>query len=389
MSKPPVITGIEVHEFQFEVKNLSHSPENGSLTYTPGKHGKLTHNALRILTDQGIVGEYVNSRIADAMVIRLFAGSLIGKNALEREKIYHDVKTVTRQYGRLGMGIVDIALWDIAGKYHNAPICQLLGGYRKRLPTYASTFHGDNVKGGLDSPEAYADFAERCLEMGYPAFKLHTWIEVDTEREIAAVEAVARRVGSKMDLMLDPGCSYDTFADTLKIGRALDEAGYYWYEDPMKDGGISAFGHRKLRQLIKTPLLQCEYLRMLEPHVDFTIADGTDLLRGDPDFDGGITGVMKIAHAAEGLGLDVELHAAGPARRHCMAAIRNSNYYEMALVHPDGGPWNAPAYKDGYRDGLDAIGKDGCVPVPEGPGLGVQYDWDYIKKNTTNVATYG
>ena len=71
-----------------------------------------------------------------------------------------------------------------------------------------------------------------------------------------------------------------------------------------------------------------------------------------------------------------------------MAAIRNSNYYEMALVHPDGGPWNAPAYKDDYRDGLDAIGKDGCVPVPEGPGLGVKYDWDYIKKNTINVASY-
>ena len=59
MSKPPVITGIEVHEFQFEVKNLSHSPEHGSLTYTPGKHGKLTHNALRILTDQGIGTEIV------------------------------------------------------------------------------------------------------------------------------------------------------------------------------------------------------------------------------------------------------------------------------------------------------------------------------------------
>ena len=49
---------------------------------------------------------------------------------------------------------------------------------------------------------------------------------------------------------------------------------------------------------------------------------------------------MKIGHAGEGLGLDVELHASGPARRHCMAAMRNSNYYEMALVHPDAGPYN-------------------------------------------------
>ena len=96
--------------------------------------------------------------------------------------------------------------------------------------------------------------------------------------------------------------------------------------------------------------------------------------------DGGITGVMKIAHAAEGFGLDVELHGAGPAQRHCMAAMRNSNYYEMALVHPTGAFMAPPVYKN-YRDGLDAIDKNGCVDVPEGPGLGVEYDWDFIIKH--------
>jgi len=90
---------------------------------------------------------------------------------------------------------------------------------------------------------------------------------------------------------------------------------------------------------------------------------------------------MKIAHLAESFGIDAEVHACGPAHRHCMSAMRNSNYYEMALVGP--GTPNAvpPVYKDGYSDQLEAIGKDGCVPVPTGPGLGVQYDWDFIAKN--------
>ncbi|MEE9399266.1 MAG: enolase C-terminal domain-like protein, partial [Dehalococcoidales bacterium] len=112
--------------------------------------------------------------------------------------------------------------------------------------------------------------------------------------------------------------------------------------------------------------------------------------RGDPDTDGGITGVMKIAHAAESLGLDVELHApAGPERRHLMAAIHNMNYYEMGLVHPRA-PLirQPPVFKGDYRDSLDAIDKNGCVPVPRGPGLGVEYDWDFITEHSQGVAVY-
>ena len=72
------------------------------------------------------------------------------------------------------MGLVDIALWDIAGKLYDAPVYELLGGYRKNLPAYASTYHGDE-NGGLDSPEAFADFAEQCYDMGYRGFKIHGW----------------------------------------------------------------------------------------------------------------------------------------------------------------------------------------------------------------------
>ena len=139
---------------------------------------------------------------------------------------------------------------------------------------------------------------------------------------------------------------------------------------------------------MKTPLLQLEHLRGLEPHVDFIVADGTDFVRVDPDYDGGITGSMKIAHAAEGFGLDAELHGPGPVRRHLMAAWRNTNYYEMGLLHPKVGPFHLPIFKSDYRDGIDAIDKNGCVRVPDGPGLGVEYDWDFIAKHTTNVVEY-
>jgi len=193
-----------------------------------------------------------------------------------------------------------------------------------------------------------------------------------------------------MDLMIDPACEYNTFGEALKVGRACDEAKFFWYEDPYKDGGTSAFAHRKLRQLISTPILLGEHVRGFELHVDQIIAEGTDYVRADVDYDGGITGVMKLAHAAEGFGLDCEIHAPGPAPRHCMAAIRNTNYYELGLVHPKlaRGTGRRAIFSSDYSDGLDTVDARGHVPVPTGPGLGVTIDWDWVRKNETGKVVY-
>ena len=92
-----------------------------------------------------------------------------------------------------------------------------------------------------------------------------------------------------MDLLIDPACEIKTFGDVLRLGHACDEAGFIRWEDPYQDGGVSQFAHRKLRQMVKTPLLQTEHIRLLEQHVDFIVADGTDDVRpGAPDDGGGV-----------------------------------------------------------------------------------------------------
>jgi L-alanine-DL-glutamate epimerase-like enolase superfamily enzyme len=285
---------------------------------------------------------------------------------------------------------VDIALWDLAGKYHNAPISQLLGGYKRSLPTYVATARGEesNHSGGLNSSEAYADFADQCLELGYAGFKIHGWENTTAERERATVHAVGKRVGGKMAMMLDCFNALTTFAEAVAVGQACDEEGYFWYEDPYADCGISQFAHRKLRQLVKTPLLITENVRSLEPRVDFILADATDFVRGDVNYDG-ITGSMKLAHAAEGLGMDIEFHSPGPAQRQCIAAIRNTNFYELSGKSPVAPNTNYyQVYKDGYSDELDACDQNGEFPVPNGPGLGVEYDWDLISKWRTGLVEY-
>ena len=380
----PRITRVEIETFGYDLPDLDRSPEG--MVFSPGKSIANTAHAMTIFTDIGVSGEYVWSGQIEYVGACAVAELLLGRDPLQREYIYSQIKHTMRQQAQIGLAPVDIALWDLAGKYYDTPIHRLLGGYRKTLPTYPASVHATE-HGELGTPGEMADFAEQCKELGYPAFKIHGWENGEPCREIETILAVRGRVGNDMDLMSDPYNALQTFGGALKVGRACDEAGYFWYEDPLADGGISQFAHRKLRESIDTPLLITEHVRGLEPRVDFMVNGATDFVRGDVQYMG-ITATMKLAHAAEGLGLDIELHSPGPAQRQCMAAIRNSNYYELSGSRPEGPNANyIPIYANDYVDQLDAA-DDGHFPVPQGPGLGVEYDWPTIRRHSLGTVVY-
>ena len=123
---------------------------------------------MQIHTDAGITGEYLCGSNAEFAQMEMYTHYLLGRNPLKREQFYNEVKRALRKYDRMSMGMVDIALWDIAGKLYNAPVCELLGGFRETLPAYASTYHGDE-NGGLDTPEAFAEFAVAVSGDGIPS----------------------------------------------------------------------------------------------------------------------------------------------------------------------------------------------------------------------------
>ena len=159
--------------------------------------------------------------------------------------------------------------------------------------------------------------------------------------------------------------------------------------DPFRGGGFSRFAHVKLRELIKTPMLMGEHVRGLEAKADTITAGATDFVRANSSVDGGITGVMKIAAMAESHGLDVELHGGGLAHRHIMATLRNANYYELGLVHPLVNDTKPAFYSERrWLDELDSVDENGCVEVPEGAGLGVEVDWDWIEDHKSGETVY-
>ena len=196
------------------------------------------------------------------------------------------------------------------------------------------------------------------------------------------IRAVAERIGTRIDVMYDAACHLKTLTDAIRIGHVCDEHKLLWFEDPYADGGLTIRGNRALKEIIKTPIMIGEHVRNPEIHTQLVVSGATDFGRVDPDYDGGITGSYKAALAAEALGIDVEVHSCGPAMRQLMAALSRSNYYEINLVHPCApNPWQLPVYLNGYSDELDCIDQEGFVDVPNGLGLGVEYDWEMIEKN--------
>jgi L-alanine-DL-glutamate epimerase-like enolase superfamily enzyme len=371
----PRIAKVEVKSFTWDVKGVVHAR---AFHYDPGSTLTCNGSALRITADNGAVGEYAGwSWQASPKAIVDAAKRYLGQSALDRERFYQTMKNSPF------MPVYDIALWDLAGKMTGLPVYALIGAYRTRVPAYASTIDGA-VTGPLSTPESFADFAEQCLGMGYRGFKIHPMAWPDVRTHVETIRAVGKRVGGKMDTMIDPYCLFPTFADALKIGRACDEAGFFWLEDPYSDGGVTPFSHARLRELIRTPLLQGEQVATVEQRMALVLEKATDFVRADLGRHG-LTGSLKLAHAAESVGIDIEPHRSGPAELHFLAAVKNANYYEVVWVHPVVRNTEPPIYGNAAITGLDCIDKEGMVAVPAGPGLGIEYDWDYIDRHATGV----
>lgn len=389
------ITKVEIVAFTFPLKNMSlgdHSATGvGNIIYKEGASVKAERFAVRISCDDGACGEYVTHWVGTPSTLgqmNMLCPHLIGRDPEQRQLIFDDLKREIRAYDHMAHGTLDIALWDLAGKKYQTSVAKLLGGFRTNIPAYASTYHGQEEKGGLDTPEAFGEYAVLCREMGFTGFKIHGWHNGDARREARTVLEVRRRVGDDMALMTDPGCQLRTYMDALYVGRACDEAHFFWYEDPFRDNGTSITAQKRLREQLKTPIVGSEYIRGLEIKADFLLRGGCDMIHADPEYDMGITGAMKLAHFSESLGLDIQMHACGPAHRAIISALRNTHFYEMALIGPGMMNTVPPVYSCGYSDQSEDVAPDGTVPVPEGPGLGVEYDWDYIVKNKTQSLTF-
>lgn len=201
----PKITKVDLVVFEHKIENMGSDYNGFNQMYEEGSVMTTRPSILRIHTDAGVTGEYLAGPVErTAHALDTVGRYLIGKNPLERKKAYNDLRRGPRHTDRTAIGMVDVALWDLAGKLYETPIYWLLWGYKKSLPAYASTYHGYE-NGGLSTPEAFADFSEQCDSLGFRAFKIHGWGDAPIEREIANVHAVGMARGRQDGPYARPG----------------------------------------------------------------------------------------------------------------------------------------------------------------------------------------
>jgi len=166
-------------------------------------------------------------------VDRRFRAELIGQDPLNREYLWERVWELDRieRFAPNLTHVVDVALWDIAGKQAQLPIWKLLGGYRESIPAYASTVTYSTI-------EEFLDRCDEALDLGYPAIKLHAFGDARKDAELG--QRLRAHVGDDIPLMYDGSAGFDLM-DAVYLGHALDDAGFLWYEEPMREFSVTAY----------------------------------------------------------------------------------------------------------------------------------------------------
>lgn len=353
----------------------------------PGEPHRVRQALLTIVADDGSEGhclappEVVRPQLIEGFVETV----LIGAHPFDRERIWQGLAHWQRGSGGQltdrTLAIVELALWDLAGRTLGLPVHKLIGAYRDTVPAYGSTMCGDEIPGGLATPEDYGRFAEALIKRGYKAIKLHTWMKPvawapDPRMDVKACAAVREAVGPDVPLMLDAYHGYSR-SDALWLGREIQKLGYAWYEEPMNEASISSYAW--LAQSLDIPVIGPETAEgKFHTRAEWIKAGACDIARTGVHDVGGIGPSLKIIHLAESFGMDCEVHGSGAGNLTLCAVQKNGRWYERGLLHPFLDYDAVPDYLNSLEDPMDA---DGFVHLSQRPGLGADINFDYIAAN--------
>lgn len=374
------IVDVRVRVFAYKTRRVVDSAGHSH----PGPEHDARQALLTITADDGTEGhafgapEVIRPHVVDKFIKTVF----LGQDPFERERLWQELAHWQRgSAGQLtdrALAVAEIALWDLLGRKLQVPVWKLLGGYRDKVPAYGSTMCGDELEGGLATPEDYGRFAEQLIARGYKAIKLHTWMPPvswapSVKMDLKACAAVREAVGPDVPLMLDAYHWYSR-AEALELGRGLEKLGFYWIEEPMDEQSVASYAW--LAEQLDIPVIGPESAAgKYFSRAEWVLNRACDILRTGVHDVGGIGPAMKSMHVAEAFGMDCEVHGNGAANLAVVGAAKNGRWYERGLLHPFLDYEQPPAYLNALPDPMDG---EGYVHMPARPGLGEDINFDYI-----------
>lgn len=362
---------------------------------------------LRLTTDEGIygLGEFplcygIGRRSAFSMLQEMVEQYVIGADPLRIEEIWKSIffRTFWAQgggpvvYG--GMSTIDEALWDIKGKAAGLPVYDLLGGrVHEDLHVYCNGWLGSEYAPApehIESPEAYGERAAQVVSLGYDAIKFDPFSAprgsgwdfrqrlLEPERgELAyqRVKAVREAVGPRVEVLVEVH-GWLGVSDAIAWGRRIVDLRPFFYEEPVDAMNVEVMA--RVGEAVPIPLAAGERLYTRYQFREYIEKQVIDILQPDIGLAGGITELKKIASHAETYNLYMQPHNChGPiataAAAQLDACITNFIIQETVPNRP-------MVVYDLVNEPLEPQIRNGRMPIPTGPGLGVTLNESYVAK---------
>lgn len=336
---------------------------------------------VKIHTDEGLTGvgevtsqSYVCKAIFDAPRSAQrrhgLTHILLGQDPMDVEGLWRRMYYLTNRYGRRGAAIhaisgADIALWDIRGKALGKPITELFGGAKRNtVRGYASLLFGE-------TPEETARLAREAVGQGLTAVKFG-WgcFGKDPAVDVAHVQAAREVVGNDRDLMVDAGHAWD-WPTALERAKLLAPLNIRWLEEPLSQDDRK--GYAELCRRSPVPIAAGEG-DVTSWDFEDLIERGVHVIQPDVAFCGGLTVCRQVSTMAAAAGRRSVPHCFSTginlaASLHWIATVPDGDLVEYCL-RP------SPLMRKLVRNLPPLVA--GRVPVPSGPGLGIELDEDII-----------
>jgi L-talarate/galactarate dehydratase len=318
---------------------------------------------LELGTDAGLVGlglTFFGGALTGALrsAVDALAQLTIGEDPTRVEAIAATLRAAGGTAGpggifSLALSAVDIACWDLRGKAEHKSVCQLLGGLRDRVPTYAS--------GALlrQHPLEYLSQAgPRLMGMGFRQMKMQCGSEPTAGASVERVRVMRESIGAEVDLMCDINQLWSV-QHAIEVGKRIEPYHLFWLEDPVAHDDYA--GLARVADALTTPIAAGEYHYGIVPFRHLLEARSIDIVMIDLLRVGGITQWLKVAGMAEAFNMQVVSHLIPEIHLQLMAAIPNALTVEYM-------PWTHRLFEE-----VPAV-QDGHLVVPQKPGLGLSFD---------------
>jgi L-rhamnonate dehydratase len=343
---------------------------------------------LVVKTDTGLTGIGETESMAPAIQAivrgpsahnhaRSLSAVLVGADPSDPVELWHRMYGSTDYVGRRGLmmhaiGGVDLALWDLHGKIVGKPIHELLGGARRdRLPAYGTIYPMARTPEEVRAQVA----AGQAKNLRNFKFAADPWWLDDLAATGKLLAAARDQAGTDAHLIVDAALSYQTAAEGLRLFPIYRDVGIWFLEAPLPLDDVE--GHLEMsRHGIPTGVGDLGLTHVRE-FIEMMDHGGASICQPDISQVGGFTGILQIAAAAYARGKRVITHGYKTnieiaANLHFLAAQPAVEPLEFSLSH-------SPLRWQTTMEHI-AVEEDGCVRVPQAPGLGVTLNEETIER---------